>query len=658
MRLPVLLLFVFGVFISSAYAEVYSVLVPGGVSDSPSEAIDAVNNGLAAYPTDIELSPLAGVFPSRDLLQALRDGHADFAVVPFDVVPNLARSPLLEPFLAATAQEMRQAINSEIGALTKTDLEREGLRVLDIWHLSSSIFSSKTPLSSPDLLQGLKVRVRPSPQTETLAQLGASPVQIPAGEVFDALLTGSVDATDLSIEDANVGLGLYDVVDNYVDRVFRPQLYAVVVHKDFWDALPFAHQHDIAKSAFMAGESFVAPLDQDASDFRAAALAEGSNFNVWNPEDVQAVRFASLAALPADSLDEVDLVNIAYDRASASVASPLDGDALPASDVTVLFATDRVAADLSRPETSFSSGRVQRGHTFGIAPVSLHDDRRLGSDLEDVSSIGSITSKSQEQFQSALLDAGDQEIIVFVHGYNNSFTDAIRRSATIQEDIAPNSTVIAYTWPSDGELLSYAYDESSTDTALQNFKLFMDMLTETIPSERVSIIAHSMGSRLVTKYIGSLAERGRLPDTTKFDNLIFAAADISTDFFQQQEEMPLDPRYPMSAYAERITVYSSANDMPLNVSNKLHGDQRLGLADHNSIYLEADIFAVDASLIDPKKFRHAFTFETRHSYVFDKAAGVRDLALLLTGLDAEARPNIERRTRDGLEFFVLTPDEQ
>jgi esterase/lipase superfamily enzyme/TRAP-type C4-dicarboxylate transport system substrate-binding protein len=653
----VLAAFIFIISTSALIAQEYRVLLPGNPPGSHFDAVTALNDGLSQSPTKLEVEPLAGVFLPKDFLEALQSGHADFAVVPFEALPDLARSPLLEPFLAGNAREMRQAINSEIGALAKTDLEREGFRVLDIWHLSSSIFSSRTPLASPESLRGLKVRVAPGPQVETLAALGAAPVPVPAAEIFSALSTGSIDASDLAIEDQNVGLGLYDVVDNYVDRVFRPQLYAVVVEKDHWDALPFAHQHDLAKAAFEAGESFVEPLDQDTIDFRATAIADGSNFSDWSPDDIQVVRFASLAALPPDLSSNGDLINIAYDRAAAPEAPLLDGDRLPAADVTILFATDRIEADLSRPETSFSAGRVQRGHTFGIAPVALHANRQLGSDLENVSTIGTIAPMSPENFQNALKGAGDQDIIVFVHGYNNSFTDAIRRSATIRQDIAPDSIVIAYTWPSDGELLSYAYDESSTDTALQNFKLFMDMLTETVPSDSINIIAHSMGSRLVTKYVGSLAERGRLPDTTKFENIVFAAADISTEFFQQQEEKPFDPRYPLSAYAERITVYSSENDMPLNVSNRLHGDQRLGLADHESIYLEADIIAIDASPIDPKKFRHIFTFETRHSYVFDKAAGVRDLSLLLAGTGAQARPNIDQRSRDGLDFFVLTSDQ-
>ncbi|WP_127520029.1 alpha/beta hydrolase [Mesorhizobium sp. Z1-4] len=141
----------------------------------------------------------------------------------------------------------------------------------------------------------------------------------------------------------------------------------------------------------------------------------------------------------------------------------------------------------------------------------------------------------------------------------------------------------------------------------------------------------------------------------KFNEIIFAAADISTSFFRQKEEAPFDPNAPISSYAQRITIYSSEHDRPLGLSRKLHRDQRLGLADQSSIYVEPDIIAIDASLIDPAKWYQKFSFATRHSYVFDKEAGVRDLTRLLKGEDSAARPGMARRMKNQLEFWVLSP---
>lgn len=183
----------------------------------------------------------------------------------------------------------------------------------------------------------------------------------------------------------------------------------------------------------------------------------------------------------------------------------------------------------------------------------------------------------------------------------------------------------------------------------------MDKVTARIPASRISVVAHSMGSRLLTKYLAGLPERGIRPHQIRFKNVIYAAADISTTFFRQKEEQPFDPNHPLSSYAERVTVYSSKHDRPLGLSQKLHRDQRLGLADQNTIYLDEDITAIDASLIDPPKLFQKFTFATRHSYVFDKAAGIRDLSMLLSGHDVSQRPGITKRTRDGLIFWELSP---
>lgn len=644
--------------ISTLTAAEYKIAVPGSNVQSVGQAVRTFEEKLSNLPTDASLRIFPGVFAPKEFLELLKNKDMDFAVVPYRVVPDLANSPLLEPFLAENATKIRQAINSEVGANDIATMEKKGFRILDIWHVSSSIFSSKQPVQSVQALQGLKFRVAPNTQVQTLERLGARPQAIAFADVFDAISRGSVDSTPLPLGVRNSGFGLYDVVDYYVDRTFQPILYAVMIKSDRWEELPFPDQYFLAKAARETGESLVKPLDQLAAQFRIDAQAQGARFADWNAEDVQAVRLASLAAVNPDiknAAGQRTLVDRAFESASAEAAPPPDGERIPASENTILFATDRVPADINLPETAFSAGRTLRGHKFGKATVALKDTRKLGSNLEKVAEIKSLETQTKEQFEQILAQSGDKDVVVYVHGYNNGFTDSIRRGATIQQDIARDAIIISYTWPSDGAVLSYAYDESSTEIALQNIKIFMDMLTAKVAANRIHIVAHSMGSRLVTEYIANLPERGQYPDKIKFKNLIFAAPDIATQLFQQKEEEPFYPPYPLSVYADRITVYSSKDDMPLGLSHKLHGDQRLGRADQSSIYLEADIIAIDASKIDPKKFHHNFTFATRHSYVFDKQAGVRDLSLLIQGELAANRPNMTPETRDGLQYWVLSP---
>ena len=640
-----------------APAEEYRITVPNfPISKPANEAITVFERELEKEDTDARLRFIPGFANPDEILGMLHDGTVDIAVVPIDVVPALVGSPLLRPFLAQDAAEIRQAIESEVGAFEKADVERDGHRVLDFWHVSSTILGSQTPVLQPlDDLRGRKIYDGVWQPDDTLLALGATRMQMPLGEVVPALRAGEIDATAVPLDDRADSLGFAELIKHYVDRIYRPKLYAVLVTDQRWTQIPFPHQHYLAKAANTVGESLVGGLEAQATEFRSDQLALGSVFNSWTTEDVASVRVASIGTIDVDAFVDRQLVTLAFDSAAALPPPSIDGDALPASEVMLLFATDRKREDLTKPETAFSSSRRLMGHTFGLATIYLEDGRRLGDNLKEVSQVAAVRKLEEVGFWNRFQIAADQEVVVFVHGYNNAFTDSIRRGATIQQDVAPRAIVVSYTWPSDGELLSYGYDESSIDIAEQNFELFMDQLIEKVAANRINVIAHSMGSRLLIKYLAGLPRKRVYPEDVMFKNVIFAAADVSTDFFRQKEETPPYSIYPLSSYAERITVYSSQHDRALGLSEKLHGDQRLGLADETNMYLEADISAIDASLIDPARWYQRFSFATRHSYVFDKAAGVKDLKLLLAGVDPGARPNMNRGIRNGLDYWVLAP---
>lgn len=521
--------------------------------------------------------------------------------------------------------------------------------------MSSTILGSQTPVRQPIDLAGRKIYDGGRPPDDTLLALGATPVQLAFGDVIPALRAGSIGASAIPFDNRAKALGLAAVNPHYVDRTYKPHLYAVLVTGEKWQEIPFPHQHYLAKAANTVGESLVSGLEAQARQFRSDERALGSIFNTWTAEDVAYVRTASLGTIDEDADLDRQLVIRAFDDAAAAPPPPLDGDALPASKVTLLFATDRRRVDLTKPEVAFSSSRRLYGHTFGVATIDLEDGRRLGDELEEVSQVTAVKELGEVRFWSPFQIASNQDVVVFIHGYNNSFADSIRRGATIQKDVASEAIVVSYTWPSDGKLLSYGYDESSIDTAEQNFELFMDRLIEEVAPNRINVIAHSMGSRLLIRFLVGLPARSLYPETVTFKNLIFAAADVSTKFFQQKEEWPRYPEYPISSYAERITVYSSQYDRALGYSKKIHRDQRLGLANHTNMYLEADITTIDASMIDPARWYQRLSFATRHSYVFDKAAGVQDLTFLLAGRDPMTRPRMNQGTRDGLYYWVLAP---
>ncbi len=88
-------------------------------------------------------------------------------------------------------------------------------------------------------LQGLKMRI-PGLGGEVLQRAGGAPVSLAGGEVYTALQTGVIDATEWVGPYNDLTLGFYDIAKYYYYPGWHepgPTL-ELIVNKDAWDALP------------------------------------------------------------------------------------------------------------------------------------------------------------------------------------------------------------------------------------------------------------------------------------------------------------------------------------------------------------------------------------------------------------------------------------
>src|SRR3546814_16304429 len=65
--------------------------------------------------------------------------------------------------------------------------------------------------------------------------------------------------------------------------------------------------------------------------------------------------------------------------------------------------------------------------------------------------------------------------------------------------------VIAYSWPSQHKVLSYAVDETNMYHDVRNFRDFLKALAEQSWVSEVVIVAHSLGARLVVPAVAYVA---------------------------------------------------------------------------------------------------------------------------------------------------------
>jgi esterase/lipase superfamily enzyme len=157
--------------------------------------------------------------------------------------------------------------------------------------------------------------------------------------------------------------------------------------------------------------------------------------------------------------------------------------------------------------------------------------------------------------------------IVFVHGYDTSFDNALYRTAQIAYDLHFDGAPFVYSWPSGGGLASYTYDRESAEGSEPYLRQFLDLVVKETGAKTISVIAHSMGNKAlldVLKDMNSAAPKGVV-----VSQVILAAPDVDSDNFTNLARQ-------IKGFAKGVTLYAAANDRALLASRNFWGHYRAG----------------------------------------------------------------------------------
>lgn len=188
-----------------------------------------------------------------------------------------------------------------------------------------------------------------------------------------------------------------------------------------------------------------------------------------------------------------------------------------------------------------------------------------------------------------------RQVVIFVHGFNNTYSDAVFRFAQIIHDSGTDAAPILFTWPSRGNVFDYLYDKESTNFSRRALE---DLILQSAKSPdvgEVTILAHSMGSWLTAEALRGVAMRNKtIP--AKVKNVILASPDIDIDVFRRQM-IEMGPQRP------HFTIFSSTRDKALQVSRWLSGGvNRVGGFDaspYAADMAKLGITVVDTSSVKP-----------------------------------------------------------
>ena len=196
---------------------------------------------------------------------------------------------------------------------------------------------------------------------------------------------------------------------------------------------------------------------------------------------------------------------------------------------------------------------------------------------EAVQSYNRKRTEFQDQVREQMRLANKNEVVIFVHGFNNSLDDAVFALADIWHFSGRHGVPIAYSWPAEaGGLFGYFRDRESGEFSVFHLKEFLTQLSEIPELEKIHIVAHSRGTDVTTtalrEKIIAIRNRGEDPrDVMKIANLVLAAPDL--DFSVVRQRLIAEG---FGAAIEQITVYMNRSDSALGIAQRLMSGQRFG----------------------------------------------------------------------------------
>ncbi|MGC2350601.1 MAG: alpha/beta hydrolase [Methylocella sp.] len=209
-------------------------------------------------------------------------------------------------------------------------------------------------------------------------------------------------------------------------------------------------------------------------------------------------------------------------------------------------------------------GKVEDPHQIPGNPAT--DFVTLKADYND-------RTEALATFRRLVRTTPKKQVLVFVHGFNNHFEDAVFRFAQIVHDSGAEVVPVLFTWPSKGSVFAYGYDHESAEYSRDALEDGLRFLAKDPEVGEITVYAHSMGNWVTLEALRQMAIRdGKVAE--KIRDVILASPDVDVNVAEKQITA-MGPR----AGRPRFFLFASEDDRALAASRALHSDQRLGSID-------------------------------------------------------------------------------
>jgi esterase/lipase superfamily enzyme len=320
--------------------------------------------------------------------------------------------------------------------------------------------------------------------------------------------------------------------------------------------------------------------------------------------------------------------------------------------VPVFYATDRERlTEVAYGPKRNPEGRLRLGRFDVSIPRDVHQAGRLERPTlwtfhrEDpdkhfviVSRVEQTYDEFYRQLSGIVAKSGRKQVLVFIHGYNVSFEDAVYRTAQISYDLNFDGGPILYSWPSEGALTSYPTDANNAEWTVPHLRWFLEDVATKTQAEEIQVIAHSMGNRPLMSAMNQISSESSLAVRSRFREVVLTAPDIDADVFKRLATA-------LRQTARHVTLYASSNDLALKASRDFQGYQRAGDTQPAVVVVDG-IETIDVSALD--------TGFLGHSYFADRRSVLADLFYVLRdGLHADERAGLDTSGQPPRRYWIF-----
>lgn len=320
-------------------------------------------------------------------------------------------------------------------------------------------------------------------------------------------------------------------------------------------------------------------------------------------------------------------------------------------DVPILYLTYRKIKTGSIPgcSNSFYGSEKDSEGKYGICSVSVPAIHDIGiidykasknTDSDKFFRFSKFEYHNKDSFSEQIKNSKFPEILLFVHGFNVRFEEAVLRAAQIQYDLKFPGKTVLFTWPAGSKegvmnkiniKKTYGFNRENAKKSIPDFKNFLRELKNT--GKKIHIIVHSMGHQIVIPAIAELSKEGE----DKFiSELVLNAPDYDADDFKRKANS-------LKKVSKRITVYCSPGDNALIASSQVNENKRLGSCKRISGIDMINVNPVDSPVLGIGGLGHGY---------YSSRPIITDLYQLILGVDARKRLFI-RKSYTRNEDYVL-----